>query len=278
VTKVLFNCLIAAACLACTPATPAQSSFAQHFFAHNDAAGAVQPNWPTPLVEADPRLTQYYRASVSTQRAAAGNRTTSYGNGRGGGIIAWNRAQFDLLPPPYVRQNSAAPDGFGDPAAAVKYRISSGGAGHGNYIVSAILSHSFAAGGRSGAATDYWNPALAGGIAFLRRFNAQSSLGGAMPTGKIAAQGRSIAWNSLVQAHPAAHVWLELENNATFYHGGAHDGRMQNFITPGAFYVFRSRDWSPAHPFLVFDGGMQVATSGFHTYNHNLIAETRLLF
>ena len=26
------------------------------------------------------------------------------------------------------------------------------------------------------------------------------------------------------------------------------------------------------------DAGMQIATSGFHTYNHNLISEVRVLF
>jgi hypothetical protein len=53
---------------------------------------------------------------------------------------------------------------------------------------------------------------------------------------------------------------------------------MQNFVTPAAFYVVRKKDWKPAHPFFIFDSGMQIATSGFHTYNHNLIWEMRTLF
>ena len=106
----------------------------------------------------------------------------------------------------------------------------------------------------------------------------QTTLGGTMPTGKIATQGRSIAWNALMQAHMKPHVWLEVENNAAFYFAGSHDGKMQNFITPAAFYVLRPKEWQPAHPCMIFDGGMQIATSGFHTYNHNLIVESRLLF
>jgi len=81
-----------------------------------------------------------------------------------------------------------------------------------------------------------------------------------------------------VQAHSVGHVWFEVENNATFYNRGEHDGLMQNFITPAAFYVFRSKEWKPTHPFLIVDGGMQIATSAFHTYNHNLISEARILF
>jgi hypothetical protein len=73
-------------------------------------------------------------------------------------------------------------------------------------------------------------------------------------------------------------VWFEFENNATFYFAGSHDGKMQNFVTPAAFYVVRRKEWKPTHPFFILDGGMQMATSGFHTYNHNLISEARMLF
>lgn len=73
-------------------------------------------------------------------------------------------------------------------------------------------------------------------------------------------------------------MFLEFENNATFYSSGTHDGKMQNFVTPAVFYIPKRKDWKPTHPFMVFDGGMQIATSHFHTYNHNLILETRILF
>jgi hypothetical protein len=69
-----------------------------------------------------------------------------------------------------------------------------------------------------------------------------------------------------------------LENNATFHYGGAYDGKIQNFITPAAFYVVRRKEWKPIHPFLIFDCGMQIATSEYRGYNHNLISEMRILF
>jgi len=264
--------------LCCCVAT-AQQPFRDRFFGHNDAMSELQPTWPTPVVETEPRLTQYYRFSFSNQYTATGTRTVSYGNMRGGGIIAWNRCEFDLLPPPYIQHNSSAADGFGDTSALVKYRVVSGNAEHGNYIVTAILNHTFATGSaKNGALTDLWNPAIAGGKGLSKRIDVESALGGSIPTGKIAVQGRSILWNSLVQDHITKSIWLEFENNATFFRGGSHDGKMQNFVTPGAFYVLRRRNWKPTHPFWVFDAGMQIATSGFHTYNHNLVAETRILF
>lgn len=278
---VVFSALAASAQEATAPGSasgPARPSFRERFFAHNYAMTALQPSWPTPLVESEPRLSQYYRLAFSNQYTPAGTQTVNYGNARGGGIVAWNRIEVDLLPPGYIQHNSSAADGFGDTAALVKFRIASGNAEHGNYIATAILNHTFASSPRNGAATDSWNPTLAGGIGFLRRFDVESSLGGAMPTGKIAAQGRSIIWSSLVHDHVSPHVFLELENNATFYFAGSHDGKIQNFITPAAFYIFKRREWKPTHPFLVFAGGMQIATSGFHTYNHNMIADMRIMF
>jgi hypothetical protein len=268
---------LAAAALS-TSAQPAQQSFKERFFAHNAAMTALQPGWATPVVEAEPRLTQYYRFAFSNQYTASGTQTVNYGNSRGGGIVAFNRIELDFFPPGYVQHNTAASDGFGDAAALMKFRIVSANAEHGNYILTAMVNHTFASSPHNGAPTDSWNPTLAGGIGFLRHFIAESSLGGAMPTGKIAQQGRSIAWNALVQDHIFPHTFLELENNATYFYAGSHDGNMQNFVTPAAYYIYKRKNWKPTHPFLVFAAGMQVATSRFHTYNHNTILEMRILF
>jgi hypothetical protein len=275
--NILLMALAAALALGARPAM-AQQSLAQQFAAHNSAMAKLQPPMVTPLVEADPRLIQYVRASFSNEYTAARTESVSYGNGRGGGVIVGNRFEFDFLPPAYIQHNSSALDGLGDTSVAGKVRIASSNAEHGNFDVAALLSHSFATGTyKNGAATDCWTPTIAG-VRSLGRFNVQSSLGGAMPTGKISAQGRSIAWNALTQMHATPHVWFEVENNATFFIGGIHDGKMQNFVTPAAFYILRRKQWKPAHPFCVFDSGMQIATSGFHTYNHNLISEVRVLF
>lgn len=256
----------------------AQQSFRDRFFAHNYTMSALQPTWPTPLVESEPRLTQYYRFAFSNEYTPARTQTVNYGNNRGGGIVVWNRFEFDWLPPSYIQHNSTATDGFGDTSALMKFRIVSANAEHGNYIATFLLSHTFASSSHNGALTDSWTPTLASGIGFLKHFDAETSLGGSLPTGKIAAQGRSITWNALVQDRVTHSFWLEIGNNATFYFAGSHGGKMQNFITPAAYYVFKRPEWKPQHPFLVFAGGMQIATSEFHTYNHNTIAEMRILF
>jgi hypothetical protein len=275
--SILALTLVAATSGAC--ALCAQQTFTERLMTHNSAMTEVQPGWITPLVEADPRLVQFVRFSFSHVYTSAGTQTTNYGNGRGFGLIGGKRYEFDFVPPAYLQHNSTAVDGFGDASTLVKYRIASSNAERGNSIVTALLSHSFAMGSaKNGALTDTFGPTLAGGFGFRHRFELESTLGGTLPTGKIAAQGRSITWNALMQMHASKHVWFELENNATFYFAGEHDGHRQNFVTPAAFYVVRRKEWQPAHPFLIFDGGMQIATSSFHTCNHNLISEMRILF
>jgi hypothetical protein len=259
--------------------TPGQQSFLGRVRGQNTAMTAVQPGWLTPLVEADPRLVQYTRWSFSNEYTPLRTETTSYGNARGTGFIIGNRYELDIAQPTYVQHNGASTDGFGDTGTQGKVRIVSGNGDHGNYILTAMVNHTFATGSHSnGALTDTWAPTLAGGVGVGKRFALESALGGVMPTGKIATQGRSIGWNSLVQARLAGPVRVEFEDNATVYFAGSHDGKMQNFVTPAAFYILRLKSWKPTRPFYIFDSGMQIATSGFHTYNHNLISEVRILF
>jgi len=268
--------VLMAAATACAAQT--QAPFFERFREHNAQMAGLQPAMVTPLVAADPRLVQFYRFAVSHQYTATGAAITNYGNARGGGIIVARRFEFDFTPPPYIQHNGAADDGFGDTSFVGKVRIASGGIEHGNFALAASLNHTFATGQyKNGARTDSWTPTLVG-VKDVGRFALLSALGGTLPTGKIAAQGRTINWNTAAQMHATKYVWLEVGNNSNFYFGGPHDGMMQNFLMPGAFYVLRPKSWKPEHSFEVFGVGMQFATSGFHTYNHNLIAEMRWVF
>lgn len=274
----IFSLALTAALAACASSALAQQTAYERFRAHNDAMTALQPSWVAPLVQSDSRLGQFVRLSFSSSYMP-GTHSLSYGNGKGFGVIAFNRFQFDFMPPSYFQNySSTMKDGAGDTGTQVKFRIASGNAQHGNYALSAIVSKSFATGSyANGMATGIFGPRLAAGWA-RKRFDVQTTLGGALPTGKIAAQGRAIEWNVTAQAHASAHLWLGVEDNAAFNLGGPFDGTVQNFATPAAFYVVRPRSWKPTHAFVIFDGGMQIATTRFHFYNHNLISEMRVLF
>ena len=125
--------------------------------------------------------------------------------------------------------------------------------------------------------TGYYVPEILAGRGF-GRYAVMTTVGGLLPTGKTAAQGREIEWNLTTQFHASANVWFDVENNAAFYHAGPFDGQTENFVTPAVFYKLSRKDWKPEHPVMVFDGGEQIATSAFHFCNHNVIGEMRVAF
>ena len=269
---------LSATCLTSACAAAAQSSAYERFRASNARMAAYQPSWMAPLCQTDTRLGQGIKFSVANLRAP-GLHQIIYGNNHGFSTIAGNRFQFDFDPPSWFRNHSTTqPDGFGNAGAQVKYRIASGNARHGNYAFTAVLGHFFAPRGyQNGAFSSVYFPKLGYGRAF-GRFNIQTMIDGMLPTAKIYAQGRAIDWNTTAQLHPTPQVWLDVEDNATYFHAGPFDGATQNFLTPVAFYAIRRASWGPTHAVLVFDAGMQIATSRFHYYNHNLITEMRIGF
>jgi hypothetical protein len=258
--------------------TARAQSYYQQFRSRNAAMADVQPTWMGPLIQSDARLTQAVKVSVSNA-TINGVQVTSYGNNHGVSLLGGRRFQFDFNPPSYF-QNSfpALPDGFGNASTQVKYRIASGNAGHGNFAVSAALCRSFGGGyAQNGMLTDAYFPKLLAGKAF-GRVVVQSALNGVLPTGKIAEQGRAIEWNSTAQLHAGAHAYLDIEDNVTWSAGGPCDGKTQNFVTPAAFLMVRRKGWEPTHAVLVFDAGVQIATSSFYAFNHNVVSEMRILF
>lgn len=248
------------------------------FRSHNAAMTAVQPAWMGPLIQSDARLSQAVRVSVS-KSTWPNAQTMSYGNNHGISLLAGTHLQFDMDPPSFFRNHSSTlHDGFGNAGTQVKWRIASGNAEHGNFAVTALLYHAFAPRvEQNQMLTAFYVPAVVVGKGF-GRFAALSEIGGLLPTGKIAQQGRGIEWNLTGQVHPTAKLWFDVENNALFNFAGPFDGKTQNFLTPAAFYMVKRRDWGPKHTAVVFDAGMQIATSGFYFYNHNLITEMRVLF
>jgi hypothetical protein len=280
VKKTLIAAVLGSAgvCAACVQPAQAQDTVWERFRGNNARMSALQPAWMAPLVQSDSRLAQAVRLSVA-QSSAPGERTISYGNNHGVSLIGGTRWQLDLNPPAFFRNHSQEfPDGWGNASAQMKFRMASGNAEGGNFAVTAMLGEGFGPGAcQNGALTSYTLPKVAAGKVF-GRFDVQSTLNGVLPSGRIDQQGRAVEWNATGQVHATARTWFDIENNATFNFGGPYDGRTQNFLTPAAFFLIREDGWGFRHPAAVFDGGMQIATSRFYLYNHNLIMEMRILF
>jgi hypothetical protein len=276
--SLIYSALLAVLLLGGVAQLSAQETPYSEFRAHNASMATVQPTWMGPLIQSDARLSQAIRISVSDANAP-GEQILSYGNNHGISVIVDQRFQLDFDPPSFFRNHSAKyPDGFGNAGAQVKYRIASGDAEHGNFALTAIEYHGFAPRADQNAMLSAFDcPKIAAGTAW-GRFDVQSTLGGVLPAGKVAAQGRAVEWNVTGQIHASQRTWLDVEDNAAFNIGGPFDGKTQNFITPAGFLMLRRKEWAPTHAVVVFDAGMQIATSSFHVYNHNLIAEARILF
>jgi hypothetical protein len=259
----------------------AQDNFFSRWEQRATRTQSKQPSWSVPLVAPYPMLIQVFRADFTRQVTPALTDTWNYGASRGLNLIPGFNSEFDFYYPPYIQHNAkGAKDGFGDVGFLGKYRILSGNEKNGNYMLSAQLVATIPTGSYSNGSTDASvSPTLLGGKGF-GNFDVITSVGGTLPTGDTVKLGRSVAWNTTAQYRIHKFVWPEIEDNATFFYGGKNDGKMQNFVTPGiTFSKFKFRPQvASSRAAIAFGGGEQIATSGFHTYNHNLVLTARLIF
>ena len=258
-----------------------QDNFFSQWETRTSAIQAQQPSWPPPLVAPYPMLIQVFRADFTRQITPTLTSTWNYGASRGLNLIPGFKSEFDFYYPPYLQHNTPkVKDGFGDVGFLYKYRILSKNEKEGNYMLSAQLTATIPTGSHSNGSPDASvSPTLLSGKGF-GKFDVISCLGGTLPTEETNKVGRSIAWNTTAQYHISKYVWPELESNSTWFFAGKNDGKKQNFLTPGI--VFSKFKFHPSdeksRTGVAFGAGMQIATSQFHTYNHELAITSRFIF
>jgi hypothetical protein len=259
----------------------AQDNFFSQWEKRASQQQSRQPSWPPPLVAPYPMLIQVFRADFTRQVTPTLTDTWNYGASRGLNLIPGFNSEFDFYYPPYIQHNAkSAEDGFGDVSFLYKYRFFTRNENNGNAMLSAQLVASIPTGSYSNGSTDASvSPTLLAGKGF-GKFDIISSLGGSLPTGDTVKLGRTVAWNTTSQYRIHKFFWPEIEDNATYFFGGKNDGKMQNFLTPGAtFSKFKFHPEDPvSRPAIAFGAGEQIATSHLHTYNHNLVLTARLVF
>lgn len=273
------TCTVLLALLFTSASAPAQNFFAR-WEARTSATQAKQPAWSPPLATTYVALIQVYRSDFGRQISPTHAVTWNYDSNKGACLIPWARTEFDLnLPPMLTHSSPSTVDGAGDPSFLAKYRILAGNARHGNYAVSAFVVGTIPTGSYKNGSTDASvGPGMGFGKGF-GRFDVQTTISATLPTGDTPKLGRPVAWNTTAQYHLGKYLWPELELNSTYFHGGPNDGKQQDFLTPGLMIgkiPVNSREKSRLG--LGLGGGVQTATSHFHTYNHALIFSGRLLF
>jgi hypothetical protein len=283
----------ASLCAQDAPATtpspaPAPGNFYARWSAQTNAIQSKQPAWAVPLVTTYTGLFQVVRTDLLRQVTPTRTYTWNFDNSKGINFITPGNLEFDINLPPYIDHNSAAgstttpTDGWGDFSFLGKYRFISGNAQHGAYTLSFWTLFTVPTGhAKNGSTNASFQPNIGGGKGF-GNFDVQSSFGASLPAGNPAtnASGRPILWNTVAQYHAGKFFWPELESNATFYKGGPNDGKVQEFITPGVIIgkcALHPED-KQSRPGLAFGGGMQIATSHLHTYNHEVILTARWIY
>ncbi len=268
--------LLLLAIFLCPSFTFAQNGYFADWFARVDKTKDEQPHWVTPLATTTPRLEEEVRYDQLWQNNAKGVTTNNFDGGKGLELIPFEHVEVIFNAPPYLAHNDpAVRDGFGDMAFLVKYRLLSQNEQHGNYILTAFLGWSLPTGDHKNGAL---HPVIAPTIAYGKGFgnlDLQGTFGIGLPTADTNLLGRTYSWNNTFQYRVLRKLWPEVELNSTFFQDGKNDGMKQNFVTPG-LVIGRFHFWGRVG--FTVGGGYQIATTHFHTSNHNAILSIRFPF
>ena len=254
----------------------AQGGYFSGWFARVDKTKDEQPHWITPVATTTPRLEEEYRYDQFWQVNAKGVTTNNYDGGKGLELIPCEKVEVIFNIPPYIaHNNTTVKDGWGDVAFLVKYRLLSGNEQRGKYILTAFFGLSYPTGQFSnGAPHPVITPTISYGKGF-GNFDVQGTAGVQLPTADTRTLGRAVAWNNAFQYRVFRKIWPEVELNSTFFQDGKNDGMKQNFVSPG---LLLGRFRLAGRVGFTFGGGYQIATTHFHTTNHNAILTVRFPF
>ena len=244
------------------------------------ATSAKQPAWPVPVVGAPSNIVQLARIDFVRQYTSTHTLTWNYVNGKGFNLIPFARTEFDINMPAYIQHNTPKVlDGAGDFSVVAKYRPFAANEKKGTYSTLVQLAFSVPTGSyKNGTAVSTITPTIVAGKGY-GRFDVQSALGAILPTSSVPTIGRTIQWNTTVQCKVGRYFWPELETNASYFYGGANDGKSQVFLTPGIMVSKIKLKKDPKNRLgFVLGTGMQIATSHFHSYNHGLVLTGRFVF
>jgi hypothetical protein len=261
---------------ATTSAGSSQNDWVHRWMRTVDKARASQPHFVSPIVTTHVLLVEQFRYDMSWQQDPAGGALTSnYGASRGLEIIPATRLEVGLFPPNYLVHQSNTPDGFGDFSFQVKYRAFSAPEGQGDYFVGFFLGGSFPTGTPpNGLGHTVLSPTFAAAKGF-GPWDIQSTIGANLPASGANALGRTIIFNTAVDYRIKGKIWPMLEQNSSFWSGGAMDGKKEVFLTPGL--ILGGFPLAERLHFTI-GGGVQIAVTQFHQFNHRWILSVRFPF
>jgi hypothetical protein len=258
----------------------AQSGFFERWESRVRATSAKQPVFPIPVIAPSSQLVQLVRFDVLRQIAPARTATINIDNGKGLNLIPFANTEIDINLPPLIEHHAVKTiDGTGDFSVVYKYRPFASPSEKHNYTLGGQALFTVPTGSyKNGTAVSTIQPTVMGGKGF-GPFDVQSTIGAILPNSSVASIGRTVSWNTTAQYRLGKIFFPEIESNATFYHGGANDGKSQNFVSPGLMISkFKLRKEPKDRLALIVGGSVQIATSTYHAYNHALVFTSRFAF
>lgn len=256
-------------------AKSSDEGFVSEWFQRSSRAESEQPHWAAPMFTVTPRLVQQFRYDMGWQ-PNAGFTNANYGGGKGLELVPVDRVELYVSAPPYITHTKPGlRDGLGDVTFLFKYRAAAGNPENGNYVITAMLVATVPTGTYTNGATDaVLTPTLALGKGW-RNFDLQGTAGVAIPTGNRNVLGTPALLNVTAQYHLLKYLWPEVEINSTMWANGKNDGKKQVFLSPG-LVVGKLHLWKRLG--FAFGGGVQIAATQFHTYEHNWVTSVRFPF
>jgi len=250
-------------------------NFLRDWFQRSSRAEAEQPHWAAPIFTVTPRLVQQFRYDMGWQ-LNSGFTNANYGGGKGLELIPVDRVELSVSAPPYLTHTKpGVNDGVGDMAFLFKYRVAAGNPSNGNYVVTAMLAATVPTGAYTNGSTDAsLTPTLALGKGW-GNFDLQGTAGVTLPTGDRNVLGTPVALNATAQYHMLKYLWPEVEVNSTMWANGKNDGKRQVFLSPG-LVVGKLHLWKRLG--FALGGGVQIAATQFHAYEHNWVTSVRFPF
>lgn len=250
-------------------------SFLSDWFQRSSRAESEQPHWAAPMFTVTPRLVQQFRYDMGWQ-LNSGFTNANYGSGKGLELVPLDRVELYVSTPPYLTHTRpGVNDGIGDMTFLFKYRAAAGNPENGNYVVTAMLAASVPTGTyTNGAREALLTPTLALGKGW-GNFDLQGTAGVTVPTGDMNVLGSPVVLNATAQYHLSKYLWPEVEVNSTMWANGKNDGKKQVFLSPG-LVVGKVHLWKRLG--FAVGGGVQIAATQFHAYEHNWVTSVRFPF
>jgi len=276
-------CLITLSSAAFAQTAPTQTASTNFFSAWENRVRATlarQPSYPIPVIAPSAQMVQLFRFDYVHEYTPARTTTDIYDNSKGLNLIPWANTEIDIDLPPYIQHNNPkVKDGAGDFSTVIKFRPFASPDKHHDYSLGGQVAITVPTGSyKNGALVTTVTPTVMGGKGF-GPFAIQSTIGAILPKSDASTIGRTITWNTTLQARVAKIFWPEIEFNSNYYHEGPNNGKNQTFVSPGFMVSKINFRHTPGNRLaLIFGSGFQIATSTFHTYNHAYVFTSRFAF